>query len=475
MTATPKPYPAYKESGSQWLGAIPRTWELHRLRSLTRSHTERNQPELPLLSVAREKGVFVRSLTGDDDNHNVIPEDLSNYKVARAGSLVINKMKAWQGSMGIAPCDGVVSPAYYVFDLHIANPAFGEALLRSKPYVAHFGQASDGVRIGQWDLNIARMREIPVALPPADEQSLIVRYLGYMDHRIRRSIRAKQKLIELLTEQRLAIIHRVVTQGLDGDCQLKDSGVDSLGTLPTHWEVVPLRRRWRVTDCKHLTVPFVEEGIPLASVREAQNFDLSLATANRTTADWYSTLIQGGRKPRRGDLIYCRNVGVGAASFVDTDEEFAMGQDVCLISSLNENQRYLNYFLHSPLMDRQLAALLVGSTFPRINVSEVKGLLIFVPPRNEQDNIVAYLDRALEQIDRAIGAAVRAATLLREFRIRLTADVVTGKFDVRQVAASLPDAITKEEIVFDEIEPLFDEESDEDDSDLESFMEEVEA
>ena len=128
-----KPYAEYKESGSKWLGAVPAEWEVRHLRTLISKRAERDRPDLPLLSVAREKGVFVRSMTDADENHNVIPEDLTNYKVARAGNLVINKMKAWQGSMGIAPCDGIVSPAYFVFDFRIANQAFGQRLLRSKP------------------------------------------------------------------------------------------------------------------------------------------------------------------------------------------------------------------------------------------------------------------------------------------------------------------------------------------------------
>jgi type I restriction enzyme, S subunit len=143
MIANRKPYPKYKESGSPWLGAVPINWEIRNLRTLIRPRNERNRSDLPLLSVAREKGVFVRSLTDADENHNVIPDDLSNYKVARAGALVINKMKAWQGSMGIAPCDGIVSPAYFVFDFGISSRAFGQVLLRSKPYVAHFAQASE--------------------------------------------------------------------------------------------------------------------------------------------------------------------------------------------------------------------------------------------------------------------------------------------------------------------------------------------
>ena len=154
---------------------------------------------------------------------------------------MINKMKAWQGSMGIAPCDGIVSPAYFVFDFAIENRAFGQRLLRSKPYVAHFASASDGVRVGQWDLSIAGMREIPVLMPPPDEQAAIVRFLDHANRKIDGFIRAKRKLIALLNEQKQAIIHRAVTRGLDPDVPLKPSGIPWLGDIPQHWELWPNR------------------------------------------------------------------------------------------------------------------------------------------------------------------------------------------------------------------------------------------
>lgn len=139
--------------------------------------------------------------------------------------------------MGIAPCDGIVSPAYFVFDFAITNRAFGQALLRSKPYVAHFGHASDGVRVGQWDLTIPGMRQIPVLVPPPAEQAGIVRFLDWANGRLERAIRAKRKVIALLNEQKQAIIHRVVTRGLDPFVSLKPSGIPWLGDIPQHWEL----------------------------------------------------------------------------------------------------------------------------------------------------------------------------------------------------------------------------------------------
>lgn len=224
MIADMKPYPAYKDSGVEWLGKVPEHWNLRSLGSLTVPRTQRGRPDLPLLSVVREKGVIPRSTMSDDENHNFVPDDLSNYKVVRAGDLVINKMKAWQGSLGIAPMDGIVSPAYFVFDFKIENRRFGQALLRSKTYVAFFGQISDGVRTGQWDLSIEGMKRIPVVIPPPAEQSAIVRYLNYMDRRIRRYDCLKQiyaanssarRKISLLQEYRTRLIADVVTGKLD--------------------------------------------------------------------------------------------------------------------------------------------------------------------------------------------------------------------------------------------------------------------
>ena len=281
-------------------------------------------------------------------------------------------------------------------------------------------------------------------VPPLPEQTAIVRFLDHADRRIRRYIRAKQKLIALLEEQKQAIIHQAVTGQIDVRTgqpypAYKPSGVEWLGKVPEHWEVAALRRRWRVIDCKHLTVPFVDDGFPLASIREAQSFELNFKTSNRTTPEWYEKLIEGGREPGPGDLIYCRNVSVGAAALVTTEDRFAMGQDVCLIRSSSESQRWLNYFLHSKVMSDQLALILVGSTFNRINVADIKALLIAAPPVTEQDRIAAFLDDEQSKIAVAIGNCRREQALLYEYHTRLIADVVTGKLDVREAAVALPE------------------------------------
>ena len=148
--------------------------------------------------------MILRDTTSSDENHSYIPDDLSNYKVVRAGQFVMNKMKAWQGSYGVSRHDGIVSPAYYVFDMFGLRGDFFHAAIRTRAYVPAFTRASDGVRIGQWDLTETRMRDIQFLVPPASERAAIVRFLDHADRRIRRYIRAKQKRTALLVEQKQA-------------------------------------------------------------------------------------------------------------------------------------------------------------------------------------------------------------------------------------------------------------------------------
>ena len=153
----------------------------------------------------------------------------------------MNKMKAWQGSYGVSVYLGIVSPAYFVFNVQGVGAPYFHKAIRSKAYVPYFAQASDGVRIGQWDLSTSAMREIPFLVPPPSEQNAIVRFLDHAGRRIRRYIRPKEKLIALLEEQKQAIIHRAITGQIDVRTgqpypAYKPSGVEWLGDVPAHWQ-----------------------------------------------------------------------------------------------------------------------------------------------------------------------------------------------------------------------------------------------
>lgn len=432
------PYETYRESGSRWIGRIPAHWDVHRLGAQLSLRTERNRPELPLLSVAREKGVFVRSLEEDEENHNVIPDDLRNYKVARSGDLVINKMKAWQGSMGIAPCDGIVSPAYYVFKLSIENRAFVQRLFRSRPYVAHFGQASDGVRIGQWDLSIPGLREIPTIIPPPEEQTAVVRYLDWACGRLDRVIRAKRKSIALLNEQKQTIIHRAVMSGLDRNVPRRGAGLSWLKEIPSHWRTV------RNLGLFSNRVERGRENLPIlqVSIRAGITFDETdqFGRPKRLIAD-----VSKYKLIRHSDLAYNTMRMWQGAVGVSPADGLVSPAYVVIQPRQGTNPYFYNYVFRTSAYMDQVNRYSTGivSDRNRLYWESFKQMPNLAPPPEEQEAIVQFirgetasLDREIDRIDRAIG-------LIREYRARLIADAVTGKLDVREAAAKLPHEVAE--------------------------------
>lgn len=200
-----------KPSGINWLGDIPAHWKMIKLRQILHPVSEKNHPELPLLSVVREQGVIIRDVDDLEANHNFIPDDLRGYKVVRKGQFAMNKMKAWQGSYGISDYTGIVSPAYFVFDVDFGNLEYFHYAIRSKVYVNFFAQASDGIRVGQWDLSIPKMKEIPFIVPPEDEQEAIIKYIPQISAYFDNEIERLQRKIELLLEQKNKLISEIVT------------------------------------------------------------------------------------------------------------------------------------------------------------------------------------------------------------------------------------------------------------------------
>lgn len=215
VTCGLNPNAPMKFSGVKWLGDIPAHWQTIKLRQLLHPVSIKNHPELPLLSVVREQGVIVRDINDKEANHNYIPDDLSGYKVVRRGQFAMNKMKAWQGSYGISDYTGIVSPAYFIFDVSFDNLEYFHYAIRSKVYVNFFAQASDGIRVGQWDLQMDKMKEIPFIVPPADEQTAIVDYINCMLPQYDVAIEKLIVEVETLEEYKTKLIADVVTGKID--------------------------------------------------------------------------------------------------------------------------------------------------------------------------------------------------------------------------------------------------------------------
>lgn len=202
-----------KPSGNDWIGEIPEHWNLKPLRTFITliSPNKKEDNDYQLLSVTRDRGVIVRGERGEDGNNNRIPDDLSNYKVVRKNQFVINKMKAWMGSYGISDFEGIVSPAYFICDVHDIYEPFLSTAIRSKLYTNFFWKYSKGIRIDQWDMSPLALKEIPFVTPPRDEQIEIVVYLDEKCGKIDAIVEKIGMQIKLLKELKRSLINETVT------------------------------------------------------------------------------------------------------------------------------------------------------------------------------------------------------------------------------------------------------------------------
>jgi type I restriction enzyme S subunit len=201
-------------------------------------------------------------------------------------------------------------------------------------------------------------------------------------------------------------------------------------------QVLPLKRRWRVIDCKHRTPSYVAgNGFPVVSPGDVEPGRLDLDRAHRFVdeAD-YLDLTDGGRKPRRGDIIYSRNASIGIAAYVDTDRPFCMGQDVCMITSEDQDQLYLSYVLNSIGVD-QLEVEKLGTTFSRINVAQILELRVPAPHPGYQRELASEFDRERRRVDQLTSALAHQIDLLVERRQALITATVTGELNVAQSIA----------------------------------------
>ena len=435
-----KHYPAYKDSGVPWLGEVPEHWEVLPGRTVFREINNRGHPDEQMLSVTITRGVLRQAdLLADSSKKDSSNEDKSNYKLVQPGDLVYNKMRAWQGAVGVSAYRGIVSPAYIVQRLRSAEnlPRYMHFLLRTPLFAMEAERWSYGITSDQWSLRAEEFKCIYFSLPPLPEQTAIVRFLDYIDRRIRRSIRAKQKPIKLLEEYRQALIHQAVTGKIDVRTgkpypAYKDSGVPWLGQVPQHWEVRRIKTLFRETDERN-----GDGSGPLLSLTRARGIVPQAEASNRIAS---VEDLSNYKVCKSGDLIMNRMQawsGMFAVSGIDgvISPDYSVFKPKAPI-----DVHYFEALFKTPLLVEEFAKRSkgIGSGFNRLYTPDFGAVPIASPPLSEQTAIVEYLDAQTAKLDTAIATTRREIELLREYRTRLIADVVTGKVDVRQVAVQLP-------------------------------------
>lgn len=438
-----RPYPAMKDSGVPWLGQVPEHWEVKRGKNFFRVVDVRSKKgNEELLTVSSERGVVPRS------SANVTmfkAESYIGHKLCWPDDLVINSLWAWSRGLGVSKHHGIISTAYSVYRLRDAQqvlPEYINNLTRSSPFQWELQVRSKGIWISRLQLTDDSFLNAPFPLPSPAEQAAIVRFLDHADRRIRKAIAAKQKLIKLLQEQKQVIINQAVTRGLDPNVKLKPSGVEWLGDVPEHWSRTRLKfEAIKLVDCLHATPPYSDDGeYPAIRTADIEPGKVRLNQTKRLTQTHYN-LWTSRYRPKAGDILYSREgERFGIAAVVPDDIQLCISQRMMVFNIKPAvYSQYLMWQLNCRHVYLQAALDTIGSAAPHVNVERIKNFLIVLPPFNEQAEICFWLECELKNLDQAIARAQAEISLLREYRTRLIADVVTGKLDVREAAARLPE------------------------------------
>ncbi|OBG12519.1 hypothetical protein A5765_14260 [Mycolicibacterium celeriflavum] len=424
-------------AGVEWLPHLPYGWTLRPLWTMFERIKDIDHPEEQMLSVFRDYGVVLKD---SRENLNQTAENRSIYQLVHPGWLVTNRMKAWQGSVGISPLRGIVSGHYICFaPRHEEDHRYLNWLFRSGPYAHAYASMSRGVRIGQVEIDNDEYRQLPVLLPPFDVQRAIADYLDRETARLDTLIQEQQLLMEMLGERRQALVEHCVARGLNEKSSLKPSTLNWTDTVPAHWVVANIRRfaEMKTGHTPSRSIPGYWEDCTIPWFTLADVWQLR--DARRTYLDETSNLISeiglansAAELLPAGTVVLSRTASVGFTGIMPT--AMATSQDfwnwICGPELMPE---YLVYVFRA--MRSEFQALMIGSTHKTIYQPVAAAIRIPVPPIDEQRRIADYLNEQTAKIDTLIAETERFIELARERRSALITAAVTGQIDVSGCAA----------------------------------------
>jgi len=453
-------YDDYIDSGVEWLGKIPAHWEVEPFRSVGSLFVKRNPGGLPILSVYREFGVILKD--SRDDNHNATSLDTSNYKVITPGDLAINKMKAWQGSLGVSAFHGAVSPAYIT--CHLADDRvvgdYVHYLLRSKPFVGVFDSMSYGVRVGQWDLRFEDLKKAGIPLPPKPEQDRIVKFLDEKTALIDELIEKKKRQIKLLEEQKAIRINQAVTQGIVSKAfgtlnphlstpghpvytthqdSLKPSGIEWIDDIPAGWEMVrfkfcasKLLQGWS-PQCDNRLAEENEWGVVkvgcvnggVFNPREHKSIPKNITPEENLIISEGEFLIS---RANSRELVGSAAIAMASPwKLMLCDKVYRCNIDP---NKLNPELAVSEFMIKSSRIQIEIGANGASDSMQNISQDIVKNLWVQCGSINEQKLLVEFIRQLVKQSENVSSRIESQIQTLQTLKSTLVANVVIGKVSI---------------------------------------------
>ena len=425
-------YSEYKDSGVKWLGEIPSHWELRKMKYTFDERSQKGFPNEPLLAATQNHGVILKS---QYENRTVeAVKSLDTLKLVEIGDFVIS-LRSFQGGLEYAHNRGIISPAYTILTPTHIKASYFKHLSKSDIFISLLKSSVTGIREGQ-NIDYNKLKESLLPIPPEEEQKAMGCYLDAATSKIDKAIAMQQKMIDLLNERKQIIIQNAVTKGLDENVEMKDSGDRWIGLFPSIWTTrrlnfsswIRARLGWKGLKASE----YVDNGYPFLSAFNIVNDKIKWENLNFINKYRYDESPE--IKLSVGDILLVKDgAGIGKCARIDElpcGESTTNGSLAVITANYFVDYRYLYYFMISKSFKDHTELLINGMGVPHFTQGEMKKVVIPVPPKSEQQAIVAYLDKEMQRFDSAIFNCQRQITLLQERKQIIINEVVTGKVKV---------------------------------------------
>ena len=416
-----------KDSGIAWIGAIPNHWRVSKIKQIVRWKSVKGQPDLPVLSLYRDYGVIPKD--SRDDNHNVTSLDTSGYKVVEHGDLVINKMKAWQGSLAVSEYNGIVSPAYHICKITSENicKKYLHYLLRDASYLPEYMRLSTGLRVGQWDLSFDDFKNIPFLVPSLAEQERIAAFLDAECAEIDAVLEKTRASIEEYKKLKQAVITQAVTKGIRSDRPMKDSGIEWIGEIPAEWDVLNLVAHTSMLTPMRDRPENLDGPIPWVRIEDFEGKYIESSKAGLGVS--MKTVKEMNLKVYPVGTILCTSSCIMGKCAIVSRELVSNQRFIGIIPDQTTDKTYLYYLMTSNA--ERMNFLSTGALQANLSRSAFEHLKVQFPPYSEQQEIAAYLDDKCEKIDELILKKQQYLTEIENYKKSLIYEYVTGKKEVK--------------------------------------------
>ena len=425
-----------KDSGIEWIGEIPEHWKILKFLSGLEKKEKRNEDHIDrkMLSVSQYLGIIEKKYESEELIRT--KEESQRYFVVEPGDLVVNVMWLQYRGLGVSSKVGIVSPDYQVYKINsrIIQPDFLHHLVRSDMYLNEYPKHFRGIRPNSSRISQYDFMRLPLLLPPTlEEQKQIADFLNYKTKQIDDNISKSERLIECFKEERQALVNQVVTKGLDPTVPMKDSGISLTPSIPEHWKV----SRLKYVGKEPLIYGANESGeLTPNGVRYIRITDIdSNGKLKNDSMLYLDKKLSIPFLLKSGDVLLARSGGTVGKSFLYDDAEAACFAGYLIRFRADEHKilpRFFYYFTQSSAYWDFIGLVTIQATIQNVSAEKYANLTIPLPPKEEQQKIIDFLNPKTKQTDYLIQITETQIKKLQEYRQTLISNVVTGKIDTRQ-------------------------------------------